>query len=337
MYFLILIVFIWGTQSTACSKPSDCLNVSASPRFVACESNLCVCSPNGFIGSAIATDKCRCPPSNEVITQRSIEYCLGLDESVIAVKNDMDNQRHASYLRLLYNALTGNNPRIVLAALATGASHPVISLFDVDAKGRIDPLGQWVGFINLIEYYFSSLVTGFVQVPSVNIKKLVCDNYICGIDVDILFYAFNQTGAIVDTYNLTQTGFYTINKTSDKITLVDVIIRNLGAAVNASGLDFSTPLGIGLTCQLILAAGCNSVNDPDGYYTNMTDCIDYHTNHIDSGSMGNAYFNGNSTACHYVHANFAFVDPINHCKHAGKTGGGKCINHEYKSFYTESF
>lgn len=117
---------------------------------------------------------------------------------------------------------------------------------------------------------------------------------------------------------------------------LDLIIHNLGANSNQQ-----TPQGpdtVDQLCYLILnVAGCNSTHNPSGYYTDMADCYNHFTNVYQWGSWDNLYFNGNSTICRYFHALLAIGRPYHHCSHAGKTGGGKCINHEYASYFLEDY
>jgi len=45
----------------------------------------------------------------------------------------------------------------------------------------------------------------------------------------------------------------------------------------------------------------------------------------------------NSAVCRYYHATLAIANPSVHCKHSGKTGGGKCIDHTYAEYYQHNF
>ena len=41
----------------------------------------------------------------------------------------------------------------------------------------------------------------------------------------------------------------------------------------------------------------------------------------------------NTTVCRIIHTILTIYDPIHHCSHAGKTGGGKCIDVPYDDYY----
>jgi len=137
-------------------------------------------------------------------------------------------------------------------------------------------------------------------------------------------------GNLLLAYNLTQSGSFTFNS-ANQIQSMDLIIHNLGFAVNGINTPANT-LGV---CEAILfAANCNSVMDPAGFYTDVNDCVTF-MNSISFGSWDN--LRTNSVSCRTYHAILAIARPQVHCPHAGKTGGGVCVDVPYTSLYNEQF
>src|SRR5690242_5376781 len=98
-----------------------------------------------------------------------------------------------------------------------------------------------------------------------------------------------------------------------------------------------TPTYIQNACAIltISPATCPQSLDPTGYYTSFADCLNFMTNSIPVGSFDQA--SSNSFWCRFLHTMLTIYDPIHHCPHAGKTGGGKCIDTPYASYYSQSF
>jgi len=94
---------------------------------------------------------------------------------------------------------------------------------------------------------------------------------------------------------------------------------------------------VGQFCGGILfVAQCNSTNDPNGYYHNITDCINHFYNIYDWGTFG--VIRSNTSICRIFHTSLAIGGrPQVHCPIIGKTGGGKCTPHDEDDYYLQDF
>jgi len=224
-------------------------------------------------------------------------------------------------------------------------------LFSPLAKGRVDPVGQFNDYEGLIEYFYGFVWLPFSTVDSIHINKLFSQGNIVYVNVNIHFVQpdLQNPSNPPRLYNLTQSGTFTFDD-NGLIISSDLIIHNLGASPGGNVIDPNVPAqklaSASNTCAFIMGlvqipgipfTGCNSTWDPSGYYTDFNDCLNYMVNVIPFGSWDNIYFGGNSVACRTLHSLLAIGRPEQHCPHSGKTGGGKCINHDYQSYYLTDF
>lgn len=337
---LFLIVLFGINEGLTCTEQGHCNNVSTNPNYVNCVSGQCECSTLGFAGNATATNKCRCILPNKVYRESEIPYCINYD---VAVKNNKDNLKEDAQLSTVFaviNSLNWPTPTTIIYALMTGLPHPIFDSFELDAKGRVDPLGTFLGRDGLVEYFYGPVWTGSTRITKVTFKKFISQDNVVYINAVYLFENWDQTlQNKLSEYNLTQSGSFTFSERG-KINSTNLIIHNAGAMTVASNpiSDPKSQAFIMQTCGIILgAANCTADKDPLGYYTGFPDCIDHFTNIYEGGTFDNLYFNGNTSFCRFFHALLAIVSPGHHCSHSGKTGGGKCINHPYESYYSQEF
>jgi len=126
--------------------------------------------------------------------------------------------------------------------------------------------------------------------------------------------------------------FFTFND-NNQIQTLDLDIHNLGKAVNGFFADQTSE--IERVCGILFSvAGCNEADDPLGFYETPEDCIAFLSS-VDYGSWDD--LRTNSVACRQFHAVLAIARPQVHCPHAGRTGGGKCINVPYTDYYLQQY
>lgn len=229
------------------------------------------------------------------------------------------------------------------------AGNPTImgSYFALDAKGRVDPLGVFSGREGVVEYFYGTVWVGNTRALNVDVIYLFSKDDIVYISVDIHLSFYNNANASVFLYNITlrESGSFIFNS-DGLVQSTDTIIHNLGPA-NYKSRPPGSPEIIRATCNKLVdpsrniftpgIPNCNSTNDPLGYYNNVTECINYLTNDISAGRWDDLYFNGNTSLCRYYHSLLAVARPSIHCSHSGKSGGGKCLTHDYESYFETNY
>jgi len=305
-------------------------------------------SANGFNGTATTTDKCRCDysvnwggsPSQPYCIQctapRAIQYYQGMPYCVsppecqtLEQASDrntiLSNKVNQVYQRLIYPT-----PLLIMSG-----QQNVFDLFDINVKGRVSPVGSFDNFTAVEEYFYGLGASS--QITKITMQKLtVTGNYV-SVWV-IIFFDGTSTGQA--SYNLTQTGFFTFNS-NNLISSVDLDILNLGWALDGDTLtnNASRQAIINEVCGALVGVPghpgtCPPADDPLGHYSSIGDCQTF-MNSIPFGTWAHA--NSNSVICRQLHTILTVFRPTVHCPHTGKTGGGKCVDTPYSSFYDENF
>ena len=340
MFFLTvvsLIFFIGSANSLACNSRAQCLSVSQQINYVECVTNNCACLlASGFSGAATVESKCQCVSPSKVAWLESGEpYCFAVADALSYKRERAQEEYQTSVIRQVYDALVWPGPRNIMISLISGQPSIIYNYFAEDAQGRVDPVGTFNTHDGIVEYFYGLTWTGAARITKVEFKKLISQNNIVHSNVVLTFDMYDQTQQhVVFSYNLTQSGSFTFNL-DKKIKSADMIIHNLGEI--SDPMTPQTPEYIGQLCYIILnVAGCNATHDPLGYYVDMPDCMQY-LSQKKWGSMNNVYFDGNTTICSFFHSLLSIGRPHVHCSHSGKTGGNKCVRHDYSSYYTKDY
>jgi len=217
-------------------------------------------------------------------------------------------------------------------------------IFDSNVQGRFDPIGSFEGITEVSEYFFAIGATPSPRGISVVYDYLFASKNQVFVKVNVLVASaqpYNESyDPATQTYdydyedplyfNFTQQGVYTFND-KDLIQATDLISRPFGRV-----LDPQTPKRresvINRLCYNLVVnpAKCNSTTDPQGYYSSFADCVQFMKS-IDYGSWD--LVASNSVTCRLFHSILTVTDPVLHCPHTGRTGGGKCIDYPYESYY----
>jgi len=317
---------------TSCSATYQCYPVSTSANYVTCQNNQCKCL-NGFQGNATAANKCRCDfnvvwgtngvqckkcdPPRQIIYIGGNPYCVDGQECENAVAENDKQELRRNKVQEIYTDLVAPTPIQIL----TGQKS-IAHIFAPDVRGRVTPLGKFIGFQGTLEYFYGLSAAQNI-VSQVFIKSLVSTGDKVSVEVDIFFnYPPPQT-----PQNLTQMGFYTFNS-DNLVSSFDLVILNLGAAVDIPA--FAQPQAIQQICQ--------TISGPSGTcpttYATVTDCVNF-MNTIPFGSWNRA--NSNTVVCRQLHTILTPLRPDIHCPHVSPSGGGACIDFPYASFYQEEF
>jgi len=222
-------------------------------------------------------------------------------------------------IRELYLGLIPPTPVLVMAGVID-----VHDIFDSSVRGRVTPVGSFGDFDGVVEYFYG--LAAPTPIPVVNFPTLIAEGNKVGVRVDLLF---NGT---TDIHNLTQTGFFTFNS-NNLIISFDLTILNLGAIIDPPVA--AQPFVIQQVCStLVVSPATCTPGTYEGSYTDFNDCVSFMSS-IPFGSWNRA--NSNTVTCRQLHTILTAFRPAVHCPHAGKTGGGKCIDFPYNEFYTNDF
>lgn len=363
MFALLFLFALFHTSKSLdyqpCSHDWECDNVSIEYKFVKCVNNKCQCSILGFSGNATINNKCRCnyPRTVEWVGNPKVPYCISYNEAIAAQKEQEKADQQMSYVYQYINSLIYPEPVYIINAYKanlTHPDHPIFDLFSADSRGRVVPMGIFSGKDGYVEYLYGSVCDNITRVDQVWIVKLISLGNIVYANYIIHFNVYNASNLTqrLNHYNLTEDGPITFRIDPDgvnRIYLSDFVIRYLGSAVYAAsggrGLGFGTEAYANAICTTYFTpqaeggAGCTEEMDPLGYYGNFTNCVNYFVNVYIPGTMDNLWFTkgGNSTACRYYHMKLAKINPHHHCPHCGSTGGGRCIDHVYSSYFNEEY
>jgi hypothetical protein len=223
----------------------------------------------------------------------------------------------------IYQGLLENGPTLVVTG-QRDLSH----IFAPNVKGRVSPVGDFHDFEGVVEYFYGLIAAGGTKVPQVIFPYLYqAEGDRVAVRVDIML-----NGTSRPPYNLTETGWFKFND-QDLVEAFDLAILNIGAAIDPPVAGQATT--INRVCATLLSTPGNCVPGTyDGSYANMNDCVTF-LQSIPFGSWNRA--NSNTVTCRLLHSILTIFRPQVHCPHSGKTGGGKCVDVPYTSYYNEYF
>lgn len=326
-----------GASALSCSATWECTSVSNNYNYVECVDGTCACrSALGFSGTATTGCKCACVHPNNVYWEGGNPYCIQYDNAVAYLAD----REHADVLVAKVNAVYASTvwpaPAQIIFDLVTGNSDQGLmgTLFTDTTRGRVDPVGEFVGYSGAVEYFYGTIWFGQTKIVDYNMKHVMAEGNKAASRVDLFVesYLAPDFTTLAFVTNITQTGIWTFDE-NDRVESVELIIHNNGWNSNPNFLD--TPENrAGLCYTILVAAGCNSTFDSEGYYDDFNDCLAF-VNTLEFGTWD--MMRSNTVICRVYHAILSMVEPQMHCSHAGKTGGGKCTDHAYADYYLTDY
>ncbi|KAK0649956.1 hypothetical protein B0T16DRAFT_326117 [Cercophora newfieldiana] len=207
-------------------------------------------------------------------------------------------------------------------------------LFSSDVVGRVDPVGDFVGFEDSIEYFFalSPLPQGNGASSAITSYKITEFSSACAGVAASVVYLFcsvfnpgspNHGKALAP---LKQVAFWRFDEVG-AVLKYDAWIPNLNNWVEATeAAPITNPQFQAQSIQVICAVTqmrCTGVNSQ---WANIGECVAALTQKP-YGNYDAAW--GDNVVCRSIHLVLTQVRPDVHCPHVGPTGGGKCINVPY--------
>lgn len=317
------------TADWQCSSSSP-NSITNDYNFIKCVSGVCKCrSELGIVGSALPSDKCRCPSPKTVTWQSGKPYCLAFDECAVEDQAEQKVELQKYKIRTLYEYLIAPTPMAILTGQLS-----LDDIFASNARGRIDPVGVFEDSHSLIEYYFGLSASPDSYVIDVDLVDLFGVGDEVFVRVNILFQYANPA---YGQFNLTQSGRYTFNNQS-LIQSTDLIIHNLGQVFDPS-VQFDQAGTIAKVCGLLTVTPgvCPLDVDPEGF-ANFNECYEF----MSSIKFGTFYnLRENSVVCRFLHAILSIYNPIYHCPHTNSAGGLpghlKCVDKSISDYYSSTY
>jgi hypothetical protein len=245
----------------------------------------------------------------------------------IASRADLGSDRaervRTRKIRRLYTNLIFPIPTLILAGKIS-----VENIFAPTVRGRVTPVGQLHDAEAVNEYFFGLASTPMSRVTEITFQSLVAAGDKVAVEVDIQFRGASTT----PDFKLRQTGFFTFGD-DDRVVSFDLTILNLGAAVNPKS-DAEREANIQSVCTALTVGVAGLPATCPDEYAGFDDCVAF-MHSIPYGSWDRA--NSNTAVCRQLHTLMTPYRPDVHCPHAGKTGGGTCVDFPYESFFETEF
>ncbi|KAK4208980.1 hypothetical protein QBC37DRAFT_443604 [Rhypophila decipiens] len=210
-------------------------------------------------------------------------------------------------------------------------------LFSKDVAGRVDPVGDFKGFDDSIEYFFAlaPLPQGNPLQAAITSYKITEFSTQCK---DVAASVVHLYCSVVDGPDagkvlppLKQIAFW---KFDDKgaVLRYDAIIPNLNAwVILATGVPVFGPTEAQLaSIQQICFITMSRCHGPNQQWDSMEQCVET-LSRKPYGNYDEAW--GDNIACRSIHLVLTQTRPDHHCPHVGPTGGGKCIDVNYPDDY----
>lgn len=320
---IILFLLAFFQLTSSCTYQWECTAVS-DYNFVQCVNGQCQCrTDQGFTGNA-SVGGCVCDAPRSVFWIDASPYCVDIVADAAAHAHA---DARIKQVEKVYTYLKYPTPQLILNGTVA-----LTDLFSPNAKGRVDPLGTFQDQ-TVIEYFYGNAARPLAGVSQVYIEEFSHNDTsnILYVRANIEFAFLGAGGSLFPFANFTQSGHFRFAD-NHSIISVELINHNVGNISNAA-LANQTAFILGLCTDIINF--CPATYDPAGYYTDFNDCVNF-MNHITMGTYDLSA--GNTTVCRRLHADLARHDPVIHCVHCGKTGGGHCSNPSYLvTYYQEHY
>ncbi|KAL1304697.1 hypothetical protein AAFC00_003648 [Neodothiora populina] len=263
--------------------------------------------------------------------------------SIVCARQHIDYAaRNLDTISKIYNLTVYPNN---LPIVQHGAAAVPPGLFNVNATGRVTPLGNFTGFDDSVEYFFALAPLPQANGAGVGFYEAEVVEFTSGcpeVAASVVYLRSGQvnqtTGAFIAspfTTTLKQVAFWNFDE--DGLVLkYDAWIPNLQAYTRVgTGVDFSN-----VTVQQGAATGLCPViqqrcTESNQQYSDVATCIE----ELDAKPFGNfdeAW--GDNLACRTIHLILTQVRPEVHCPHVGPNGGNgpdnyKCVDIDYSVLY----
>ncbi|KAH0552933.1 hypothetical protein GP486_006869 [Trichoglossum hirsutum] len=244
-------------------------------------------------------------------------------------------QRNLNTLRSIYNLTIYPNQ---VPILVNGPSAVPPKLFNANAAGRVDPVGNFTGFDDSIEYFFAlapvaqpgsrSVVISGAEIVEFTSSCPEVAASVVYLETKVMNPGGPDDGQKQST--LKQVAFWRFDECG-AVLKYDAWIPNLNTWLEVNDVfSITDPQFQAGSIQSICAVSQQRCVGKNTQWTSMDDCVST----LSSKPYGNydeAW--GDNIACRSIHLVLTGIRPDVHCSHVGPTGGGKCVDFPYQLRY----
>lgn len=227
-------------------------------------------------------------------------------------------------------------------------------------RGRVNPVGEFLEFASVLEYFYALAITPGSIVQNVKFKSLFAGEDKVAVEVDIYFCRapFENCDPNVpvseNAHTLTQVGFFQFNR-YDRVISLDLNILNLGMASDLPDIPEVRAEAIAQICTALTIAHISPITGAVVYSGTCTSSFDSADDFAPDFPVSDNPFqncvafmqsipfgtwdrgHSNTVVCRQLHSLLTPVDPDMHCPHTSPGGGGKCVDITYADYYTQDF
>ncbi|KAI9866207.1 MAG: hypothetical protein M1813_001768 [Trichoglossum hirsutum] len=247
-------------------------------------------------------------------------------------------QRNLNTLRSIYNLTIFPNQ---LPILINGPAAVPKGLFNDNATGRVDPVGNFSGFDDSIEYFFALAPVAQQKGRSVVISGAEIAEFTSSCPEVAASVVYLETKVVnpgepddgQKQTTLKQVAFWRFDECG-AVLKYDAWIPNLNTWLEVNNrFSISNPQFQAASVQGICSVSMERCVGGNAQWTSFDECVSA----LSAKSYGNydeAW--GDNIVCRSIHLVLTGVRPEIHCPHVGPTGGGKCVDYPYQlSYFTD--
>ncbi|KAF4301440.1 hypothetical protein GTA08_BOTSDO10783 [Botryosphaeria dothidea] len=248
--------------------------------------------------------------------------------------------RNLRTIQSIYNlTVYPNNAQII----AQGGSAVPPGLFDSQAKGRITPLGNFTDFEDSIEYFFGLAPTPQGNAAGIGLYEAEVVSFTSGCPEVAASTVYLKGGAVdkekggllagSPTTILKQVAFWRFDS-EGFVQQYDAWIPTLQLwTATANGIDYENrTIQQGAIAQVLCPTIQQRCVGQDQQYQSVEDCTAQLLTK-EFGTFDEVW--GDNIVCRMIHLILTVIRPDVHCAHVGPTGGGKCVNIDYRIYFDD--
>jgi len=247
----------------------------------------------------------------------------------------VDDKRNFNTISQIYNLTVYPHQ---LPIFGGGAAAVPPGLFSQEVVGRVDPVGDFIGFEDSIEYFFAlaPLPQGNAASAAITSYQITEFSSACREVASSVVYLFcsvvnpgsPDNGKPLAT--LKQVAFWKFDQ-DGAVLKYDAWIPNLNDWVTAAtGAAISNAQFDAQSIQQVCAVTQQRCTGPNTQWTCVEECVSV-LSQKPYGNYDEAW--GDNIVCRSIHLVLTLVRPDVHCPHVGPTGGGKCVDVPYPTDY----
>ncbi|KAH6847224.1 hypothetical protein B0I37DRAFT_139729 [Chaetomium sp. MPI-CAGE-AT-0009] len=211
-------------------------------------------------------------------------------------------------------------------------------LFSKKVVGRVDPVGNFTGFEDSIEYFFalSPFPQGNAAKAAITGYKITEFSSQCrGVAASVVYLYCSVVDPGSPDHGkrlppLKQIAFWRFDE-HGAVVKYDALIANLNSWFEATvGADVTDQHFRAASIEQICAASQMRCRGPNTQWHSIEECVATLSKKR-YGSYDEAW--GDNIVCRSIHLVLTQVRPDHHCAHVGESGGGKCVEVSYPENY----